>query len=559
MAALSTPAPASAAKAVAASAARAAPSPRWWLRPLCIGIMLGLALWTHSQAVLFAPLLLPLLVLQGRGPWPARLPAALTTGVLALTVALVVGSAPYLRNVALFGTPVSDNPLVFTLPSLDWASYFKQQRGLGSVGELVQYGLLKPWFAVEAYSIVFWLALPALLQRRQPLPSMPDESVHVPALALATVGLYLAGALLAVILGVDLMVRNERYMLVLLPAAAILAARAMRGPRLRGAIVLLLGMQLAVLVLYRLGQLNAERQASAGALAGESTRLQRWGPYGAVDYLRRETPASSLVLSMKPADMFYAGRTMLSYLDPRLQPFYGESEPRAAAQRLRDLGVTHVHLPDYWLPPVYNSALESVLADSRFAELSFDAAGYQVYRLRAPDDPTGASRTGCAASLPFAGWQRSRELVLGGRKNLRRISLGAAAPLPPGAVSNSWNPTPFFLRETNTVLRSEVVLPLPPLPPLRSTPDKATEWLLVVELQGEGHVQVLARQRGSGGVQQLVAEQPLAAASGVRVLQRRLRIDDDAQRVELRLEHRAGSWLKPISARLTPVCAEADR
>ncbi|MBL8348636.1 MAG: hypothetical protein JNN03_24630 [Rubrivivax sp.] len=546
----------------------------WWQRALGLGAMLGLALWTHSQAVLVLLLTLPLLLVQpqpGRRRWLSRLPAAGLTGALAGAVALAIGAAPYVRNMGLFGSPISDNPIVFALPSLDWASYFKVQRGLASPAELVQYGLLKPWFAVEAYALVFWLALFALpawwVQRRQPLALLHDEAAQLRPLALGVVGLYLAGAVVAALLGIDLMVRNERYMLILLPAAALLAAGALNGPRLRGALVLLIGLQLAVLVTYRLSQLSAERGAVRGgertaAAGSESVRLQRWAPYAAVEYLRVQTPGSSIVFSMKPADMFYAGRTMVSYLDPRLLPFYAEREAGPAAKRLRDLGVSHVHLPDYWLPPVHNSALEALLADPALAELAFEANGYQIYRLL--DAPGASAAAACGEPLTFGDWQRGREFLLGGRKNLRRVALGSA-PLASGAESRSWNPTPVFLRETNTVLRAEVALPAPAALPARAAASAAPpagtaptrEWLLRLELAGEGYVQAIIRPRGAGGVPRLVADRPLAAERGAQVVQRRLRIDAAAQRLELRLEHRADSRLRVLSAALIPQCTKA--
>jgi len=540
-----------------------------WRRAAGLGTMLGLALWTHSQAVLVPLLTLPLLLLQGRGRLVERLPRALAVGGLALAVALAIGAAPYVRNTALFGSPISDNPLVFALPSLDWASYFRVQRGLATPAELVQYGLLKPWFAVEAYALVFWLALAALpawwWQRRQALPLLHDEAAGLRPLALGVIGLYLVGAVLAAMLGIDLMVRNERYMLILLPAAALLAAGALNRRRLRGALVLLMGLQLAVLVVYRLGQLNAERTARPPSQQVESdARLPRWAPYGAVQYLRTQTPPSSLVLSMKPADMFYAGRTMVSYLDPRLLPFYEARDAAGAAARLRELGITHVHLPDYWLPPVYHSAMEGLLADPALADLEFEAGGYQIYRLREGPREAATARpptNTCGDPLTFGAWQRTREFVLGGRKNLRRVALGTT-PWPAGAESRSWNTTPVFLRETNTVLRAEAALPGPHVAGV-----PAREWLLQLQLAGEGYVQAIVRPRGAGGAPQLVADRPLgtspaggaAAGEGGQPLMRRLRVDAAAQVLELRLEHRADSRLRVVAAALVPVCSEAAR
>jgi hypothetical protein len=544
----------------------------WWQRALGLGVTLGLALWTHSQAVLVPLLLVPLLVFTeptgGRLRWGARLLHALRVGGPALLVAFAVGGAPYWRNVALFGSPISDNPIVFALPSLDWPGYFQVQRGLASPAELVQYGMLKPWFAVEAYAAVFWLALLVFAHRRQPLALHADEARRVEPLALGVIGLYLAGAVLSVVLGIDLMVRNERYMLILLPAAAMLAATALAWPGgwpagwalLRGAVIAVIGLQLLVLVVYRAGQLNAERGAKGSA------RIERWPPHAAVMHLKRHTPASSLVLSMKPADMFYAGRTMLSYLDPRLVPFYAEREPAAAAAQLRALGVTHVHLPDYWLPPVYHSALQALLADPRLAELTFEANGYQIFRLHdevAAPAPAATPAAACGEARTFAQWKQAREFVLGGRKNLLRLKL-ATQPWPEGQASRSWNPTPLFLRETNTVLLAEAELPRAATGPKAS--GALNEWRLELELEGQGYVQVQVQPRGTGAAPRLVADRPLGR-SDARVgggdaappalptsLQRRLLIDANEQRLDLRIEHRAASHVQVRSARLVPVC-----
>lgn len=543
----------------------------WWARALGLGVMLGLALWTHSQAVLVPLLLLPLLVftapLNGRPRVGARLAHALQVGVPALAVALLVGGAPYWRNVALFGSPISDYPLVFALPSLDWATYFKVQRGLTSAAEVVQYGLLKPWFAVEAYAAVFWLALLVFMHRRQPLALQSDQARWLQPLCMGVVGLYLAGAVLSVALGIDLMVRNERYMLILLPAAAMLAAGALSWPGpwtlVRGAVIVAIGLQLFVLVVYRVGQLGAQRDDQRGDQ--RNTRLERWPPYSAVQHLTQHTAPASLVLSMKPADMFYAGRTMLSYLDPRLVPFYAEREPAAAAAQLRSLGVTHVHVPDYWLPPLYNSALQGVLADAALAELAFEAHGYQIYRLRHDAAGPVAPAANCGEVRSFGAWKRSREFVLGGRKNLLRLKLGTR-PLAEGETSHSWNPTPLFLRETNTVLLAEAELPRAAAGPRAS--GALNEWRLELELEGEGYVQVQLQPRGTGAAARLVADRPIGHAdsspgrhvesagspnTAVR-LQRRLLIDANEQRLDLRIEHRARSHLRVRRAELVPVC-----
>jgi 4-amino-4-deoxy-L-arabinose transferase-like glycosyltransferase len=528
-----------------------------WQRAGAAGAGLGLALWTHSQAVLFPLLLLPVwawsLLRAG-----FKVQAMAAGAVVAALVALSLSVWPYLRNLRQFGSPISDNPVVFALPSLDWPEYFRVQRGLGSVAELVQYGLLKPWFAVEAYSVLFWLALPAALAlawRARTAGGMARLALASPQGDLAArarvaefcalvMALYLVGTVLSVAVGVDLMVRNERYMLVLVPCAAVLAAGWLTAARqaARRWVVGFLALQLLALGAYRVSQLSA-------SASGGSSALARWPPHGAVGFLARETPADALVLSLKPADMFYSQRTMRSYLDTRLLPFYAERDADAAAARLRDLEVAWVHMPDYWLPPVYNSALMALLADPALAELRFDRHGYQVFSLREPG--AAPSLQPCAAATALTGWQRQRQFVFGGRKNLLRVALGGGA-LAEGAASRSWNPTPLFQRETLTALELDAAVAAIP---------RQREWLVEVELKGEGYVQLQLRVHDAAGKvleTRLLGDRPLSALGGPVRLARRVVMQPGTSRLQLRLEHRAASWLRPVAARLTPLCGRGE-
>ena len=167
----------------------------------------------------------------------------------------------------------------------------------------------------------------------------------------------------------------------------------------------------------------------------------------------------------------------------------------------------------------------------------------------------------CGAPTTFTAWRRGREFVLGGRKNLLRVKLGQQA-VAAGEESRSWNPTPLFLRETNTVLLAEAALTAGgERAAISSTGSSAAsstassqEWLLRLELEGEGQVQLQVQPRGAGAAMRLVGDRPLDAAAGVLVMQRRLRTEAAAQRLDLRLEHRAGSRVRVRSAQLVPLC-----
>lgn len=539
-----------------------------WKRGAWIGLALGMGLWTHSVAVLFPALLVPAAWLtahmRNRSRPSDRAPAKEVATLL--TVAGLVGAWPYLRNLTLFGNPVSDNPAVFAFPALDWKSYFTVMRGIGTTAEMIQYGLLKGWFAIESYSLVFWLALLGLPfawreWRRREVASVASDGPSLvplagdpgpaPTLVLAAVvcTVYHALVLVSILAGVDVMVRNERYMLVIMPCVALLGAAALdpsasgAGAWRRRANVVLAGVivaQLGAMMAYR--GLPAARAAVAGG-----GRLDWWAPIG-VQREMASLPSTARVLTLKPADMFYSQRRMLSYLDPAMLGFYGLREAAEAAQWLRRQGVTHVHVPDYWLPPLYNSPLDEVLAEPALADLLTDTGGYQVFQLRSGD---GARALDCG-QVVFGPWRRSEELVFGGRKSMVRGDL-ASSVYTAGDPSVGWNTSPLFLRESSTVIRSAgAALPRP-----------GREWLIELEVAGEGYVLVYLMTHRTGAetvdTSRLLADLPLRDGDGSRRLARRVRVPPDTAALSLSVEHRGRSRLVLKAARAVAVCENPPR
>ncbi len=532
-------------------------------RGLWVGLALGAALWTHSVAVIFPALLLPvawILVRQRVAPRTSRAGALLEMTTL-LAAAGAVGLWPYLRNVSLFGNPVSDNPAVFAFANLDWKSYFTVMRGIGTLAEMIQYGLLKGWFAIESYSLVFWLALLGLplawrdwRRSGAPGPAMPPpgaaEARAASGLLAAAVvcAIYHALVLASVLAGVDVMVRNERYMLIIMPCVAMLGAAALeRIPARTGGWRRASIIALAMAIVVQLGTMMAYRGLPAwkSAVAGGGP-LGWWAPIGVQRELA-SLASSTRVLTLKPADMFYSRQKMLSYLDPAMLGFYRLREKREAARWLRQQGVSFVHVPDYWLPPFYNSALVDLLAEPALAELRADTGGYQVFRLRSDDE---AQAPDCAQA-PFGPWRRSEELIFGGRKSMLRGDLGSG-PYTVGDLSVGWNASPLFLRESSTVLRS-ATLALPPA---------GREWLIEMEVAGEGYVLVYLMTHRAGSAiaesSRLLADLPLRGESARRVA-RRVWVPPGTSALALSVEHRGRSQLVLKAARAVAVCDNAPR
>ena len=528
-----------------------------WHRGLAVGGALGLALWSHSQAVLFVPLACVALV--ARHGW-LHWRAWLAESAVMVGVAVLFGAWPYIRNVFIFGTPISDNPAVFSLPELAWGDYFSIGRGLNTWPAVVQYGWLKGWFAVEAYGLAFWLMLLGLLtlmyawRRREPLPPLLR-------VAAATVGCYLLAMLTSTLLGLDLMIKNERYMLVIIPFVALLAgagvARLLATRSITAAPVALLvcgigAVQLVGLVGYRFIGNGLTLENLGRPL--EQTLYGR-PEYLVVDYLRKHTPPDALVFSLKPADMYYSGRRMLSYLDPRLLPFYREGDPARAQDILLSHGVKYVHIPDYGLPPMANGPLQAVLRNPAWATLIYQSDGNQIYALR-----NSGLKEGAAQDLLAVAWWRSTSLVVGGRKALANL-YGKPNRIDPSQTSRGGGAMGLFHRELSTLLSTGLHGNSSPLPSSDSiSVEGGAEYALDLDLEGSGLVRVWLQSFGADGhvsdkawrsqSRILLTDLTLGGSHPHRSFARRLRMLPAARNVVVTLEHVGTSELRVRRARL---------
>lgn len=449
-------------------------------RSMALGVVLGLSLWTHSQSILFLPLGAAALIAH-HGLCQFRALARQLAIVIGL--ALAVAAWPYLRNVSLFGSPISDNPAVFALSQLQWPVYFEMARGYESWIEKVQYGIFKGWMMLEAYGAGFWLALPgiALVLRAWGGARALFTGAAAPATApgqlrwlramIGIFGCYLGGVALSILVGTDLMIRNERYLLVMVPCGALFGGLfiAWLGEQAHGlpwSVAALrqwrpllaagTGAVMAAGLLYQVvlvGGHKARTYEVALADLGQPhpDKMRDFPSYAVVDYVARHTARDSLVLSMKPADMYYARRRMVSYLDPRMIPFYVLADARQARAFLRDMGVRYLHVPDYALPPMYRSTLEQIMARPELSQLVFSVGGHQLYDLA----PAAAGQAGAAVDLSprTHPWYVRRMAVIGGRVGVARFTM-AQRPLGQAEVSIGAGGLPLFRREQTRLLVS---------------------------------------------------------------------------------------------------------
>lgn len=529
--------------------------------PLAAGAVLGIVVWAHSQMVLLALIVALVAVLLGG----LRAGRGVRDAGLMLALALLLCIWPFLGNLARTGSVISDNPAVFALPQQDWPGYFRSSRDLYTPVSRIQYGVLKGWHALEAYGLVFWVMLAAwwVALRRVVGAWRHDLLAPLPLRDPATVGalvfaVYFAGMWLSIVVGVDLMIKTERYLLMTIPAVALLAGHSLAAaspPPARASVMRrLLALVAALPVLFMVLQVAAMSQYRLGVfgigvrdlLMPLEQKLARFAPWQAMRLLREQTPPQAVVLSLKPSDMLYARRRMVSSIDPVLLPAYADTDPAAMAAKLKALGITHVHVPDYPMPPLYRSALEALLADPRQATLLGDLDGQQVYALS-----EAAGRLCPVADLMRTDgpWRRSQAWSFGGRKRLAAAETGRFEPASP---DDALRPLPaWFQRDRVTRIESA------PMPVAAGLPTcgAGAEWRLDLELAGSGFASVQAMLLDAQG--RVLGERSLGGTQvdGARTTrwQRRMLLPAGVVAVRWVVEHRGTARIGVVGARASRI------
>lgn len=550
--------------------------------PICAGFLVGLALWTHSQAILFIPILIGTVLVSGglRG-WRSSVVFA----AKALLTIVVVAAFPYGRNLTIYGSLISDNPAVFALPSLDWESYFRYARSIHDWSTRLQYGVLKGLLSPRSFGLVFWMGLLASVYlllsgtlRRwlmQLLTETRSQLVPVAPLLipLCICGIYFSGVLLSLALGTDLMVKNDRYLLVMVPVVSVMAAccwadifsrfwplwtgrgaGATRRFLTQGAVAVFVSVHALAFLLFanlmqwsQLFNLKAlvsdfmPRQVYGMLFVGEAPRaFNRLGDLiiddpaenipgiGIARNMNADVPADKKVLAIRPADMFYTDRRMVSYLDPKMVPLYGEPDPVRFVSKLKDMGIEYVQMPNYFIPPVSNTALMPALARPELSTLVRDVYANQLYRL-APADTAGPSGEG-PSMVDLSGMTWLDYPSLGaGRLSVAIRSLGRqVAGLPYSNGSSSV----FLPASYSHILELGGGQPHDPEGNGPIAVESGGEYTLTLDVEGDGFIRVWVSQLSSPDVElrrgDLMGDFALSSDVPRLTFQRRFRVMEGA-------------------------------
>ncbi len=343
---------------------------------LLLMLICGLAINTHSLSLLILPILAACLFFFTSG-FRKRL---IWSSTIPLGIFLFAGFR-FMENFRIFGSPISDSPLVWRHPKINLPSYQSMASGIGTVSEVIQKGLLQYWSMPHWYGIVPWIALPGLfLWKRFPEARIIQFMFWF----------FMSIVAVSVALGENGAVLGPRYLSVMLPLLSIMAALPLArlckgGINLRSLLVLI---GLAYFLFY----FPLNRGGSFLKRLDEAARKTRyykrdsnsdlaWLPRGihiknTLKFFETHVPLDSLVLVNRLAEIpFYIDRPIIRDTDPRLLPFYNAQSTEEAWSVLKSLDVKYVyiHHDATSLVTYFNSHLDEILSNSRYAEPVFQS------------------------------------------------------------------------------------------------------------------------------------------------------------------------------------------
>lgn len=543
-----------------------------------VGIGVGLSLWTHSQAILILPIALAVLAVS----YPLKNWRHWATACCGLfVVALLIGTWPYWRNMQIFGTPISDAPLVFQLSSLHWDDYFSTGRGLDTLTAKIQYGLLKGWFALEAYSFIFWMALIGIIFS---LPTLKFGLRHfylntnydskkicldIRFLCIIICIIYFIGIILSLFLDVDLMIKNERYLLIILPAVAILAGYGVSSLMVSTTQFIKKHSIFSINSTLKMNLLNCCLYAFLTAtllVLGVYTIITKNIGYNkqnrlddklvnipnirTVKFLDEINNDLGNVLSLKPADMYYSKKRHISYLDPRLLAFYKAKNKLEAFAILKQLKIGYIHVPAYTLPPYYNSYIQQILSDPYLTQLIIDEQGTQIYLL---SSSTLKQTKKINIEPNFYRWNSRKYFLLSGRKKIGYLPLTAYNTYP--AKKSELYLNGLFQRNVITKyhLGSEVFPASSELIYIR----EAKELLLEMQLSGMGATRINVKEYEAEKQKPvllsttLLGTFELSNTQSEREFMRRFRLSEKTKWLSVTIENNSTNNLRINFAHLT--------
>lgn len=375
------------------------------------GVGTGLGFFAHSIGVLLIPMAAALWLLFGPAGWRARIVAIALTAITAIAVVL----PDLVANFHNFNAIIADAPAAWSVPEVRNQEHVRVVRGIATFKEQVLNGPLQGLFGTVYYGVNYWVWLTLLAVtlvygwRRFGIPAPARwMSLHAAphvirwmTISAALVLMWGAMAFAALLINSVEAVKNYRYALTVLPFLVLFCGLAMAaGLRQweQGGAGLRRWGSLGACALLALA---AACSLSVGVFHFTYLAIQYSIPVTRLDLGTREALTASRMPSVhvsrqidellrlggcallfRQADYaFFGTRCYRSYLDHTLVDLYRAKEPDEIAAVLARNDIRVVLVPRDGLAEIYNTGLETFLADPRRSRLVSSWDGTRLFRV----------------------------------------------------------------------------------------------------------------------------------------------------------------------------------
>lgn len=363
-------------------------------KAILAGFGIALAAFAHSIGVLaiaFGGLAWLVLGPKGRfTDW--------RTPLIVGAVVLVVGGWHYLKNIAIFGVPLHDSLPIWEMPEIDFATELRYRRDLFTLSDRLAFGVFRGFSELPLFGLLFWLTLGAIWFAWKRWDRVPSAG----KVAIVWTSGYFAVALVTALLGSELVIKNARYAMTMVPIAVLLVSPMIASlmKRLRWntglvlTLILLLPGWMVIQSLWRVSHFAARTDIyTVGERAPIYRSNDRFPGAAAFRYLERNLkPGEKTFVFRQPDFSLYGTGNWLDNFDERLKDFYRLKDVEAGVAWLRAQGVRYLLLPGYFFPTVSQTIVDDIIGDEQWTELVITARGYSLYRLREHGGGTAACK-----------------------------------------------------------------------------------------------------------------------------------------------------------------------
>jgi hypothetical protein len=379
------------------------------------GGALGAALYTHSISILLLPMVAPLAIVHLVNSSGRARRVAMSQWFVIVAVGLAPAVGQYLTNLRVFGSIVADTGAVpvYGDKTLDYDGHFLWWRNLSTPAGLRAHGLFPGWVQIQYFALSYWILLlssiaalfhfietapqvnfrlNSRLNIRKSLKSLVDSRIATVGFMLAV---FFAGVWFTVLIKDYGLVKNIRYILTVQPLVGVMGAvftsRILNlQPGIRKPLLTLVLSGVVAFMLLR-GPLKRSwvyfslyGGSKIISLDNELARLKysEIPQADALNFINENYSSKNKFLSFRQSEFaYYLSVPYFSHLDPRIASLYSVKNDRELAQKLKDFGITHLYVPYYFEPVIYNSAFNDLLMNPSLAKVVKSNLRYRVYEV----------------------------------------------------------------------------------------------------------------------------------------------------------------------------------